>query len=61
MSSLFLLSDQQMASIKSYFPRPHGKPRVDDQRVIRVRSHLSTVHRKDLNQSNVAAMAMPAA
>ena len=34
MSHLFLLSDQQMARIKPYFPSPHGKPRVDDQRVI---------------------------
>ena len=34
MTNLFLLSDQQMARIKPYFPRPHGKPRVDDQRVI---------------------------
>ena len=31
---MFLLSDQQMARIKPYLPRPHGKPRVDDQRVI---------------------------
>lgn len=34
MSDLFLLSHQQMARIKPHFPRPHGKPRVDDQRVI---------------------------
>lgn len=34
MTNLFLLSDQQMARIEPYFPRPHGKPRVDDQRVI---------------------------
>ena len=33
MTNLFLLSDQQMARIKPRFPRPHGKPRVDGQRV----------------------------
>ena len=34
MTDLLLLSEQQMACIKPHFPRPHGKPRVDDQRVI---------------------------
>jgi transposase len=34
MTDLFLLSEPQMARIKPHFPRPHGKPRVDDRRVI---------------------------
>ena len=34
MTELFLLSEPQMARIEPYFPRPHGKPRVDDRRVI---------------------------
>ncbi|PZX10294.1 transposase [Palleronia aestuarii] len=33
MSDLFWLSDAQMARLKTYFPRSHGKPRVDDRRV----------------------------
>ena len=34
MSKLFLLSEPQMARISPHFPRSHGKPRVDDRRVI---------------------------
>ena len=34
MSDLFLLSEEQLNRIKPYFPYPHGKPRVDDLRVI---------------------------
>jgi transposase len=34
MSDLFWLSDAQMARLKPYFPKPHGKPRVDDRRVL---------------------------
>ena len=34
MTDLFLLSDQQMSRISPYFPRSHGKPRVDDRRVV---------------------------
>ncbi|MEO9781428.1 MAG: IS5/IS1182 family transposase, partial [Sedimentitalea sp.] len=30
MSDLFWLSDAQMARLKPYFPKSHGKPRVDD-------------------------------
>lgn len=35
MSNLYWLSDAQMARLKPFFPRSHGKPRVDDRRVIR--------------------------
>ncbi|MFV0293478.1 MAG: transposase [Paracoccus sp. (in: a-proteobacteria)] len=34
MSNLFWLTDAQMERLKSYFPKSHGKPRVDDQRVL---------------------------
>jgi putative transposase len=33
-SRLFLLSDVQMSRIRPHFPRSHGRPRVDDQRVV---------------------------
>ncbi len=34
MSNLFWLSDEQMERLKPFFPRSHGKPRVDDRRVL---------------------------
>ncbi len=34
MSDLFWLSDAQMARFEPYFPKSHGKPRVDDRRVL---------------------------
>jgi transposase len=34
MSDLFWLTDAQMARLKPYFPKSHGKPRVDDRRVL---------------------------
>lgn len=34
MAELFLLTKAQMRRIEPYFPRSHGKPRVDDRRVI---------------------------
>ena len=33
MSDPFWLSDVQMARLEPFFPKPHGKPRVDDKRV----------------------------
>lgn len=35
MSDLFWLSDAQMARLEPVFPKSHGKPRVDDRRVLR--------------------------
>ena len=35
MSDLFWLSDEQMARFQPDFPMSHGKPRVDDKRVLR--------------------------
>ncbi len=34
MSDLFWLSEAQMARLEPFFPRSHGKPRVDDRRVL---------------------------
>jgi len=34
MSDLFWLTDAQMARLEPFFPKLHGKPRVDDKRVL---------------------------
>ena len=34
MNEMFLLSERQMVRISPHFPRSHGRPRVDDRRVI---------------------------
>ncbi len=34
MSHLYWLTDEQMARLEPYSPRSHGKPRVDDRRVL---------------------------
>ena len=34
MSDLYCLTDEQMARLAPYFPKSHGKPRVDDKRVL---------------------------
>jgi len=34
MSDLYWLTDEQMARLQPYFPKSHGKPRVDDWRVL---------------------------
>jgi transposase len=34
MSNLFWLTEAQMARLQAFFPRSHGKPRVDDRRVL---------------------------
>ena len=34
MSELFWLSEAQMARLEPFFPKSHGKPRVDDRRVL---------------------------
>ncbi|MEM0982297.1 MAG: IS5/IS1182 family transposase, partial [Cyanobacteria bacterium P01_H01_bin.58] len=31
MSDLYWLSDEQMGKLSPLFPKPHGKPRVDDR------------------------------
>ncbi len=34
MGNLFWLSDEHMARLRPFFPRSHGRPRVDDRRVL---------------------------
>ena len=34
MSNLYWLTDAQMARLQPFFPKSHGKPRVDDLRVL---------------------------
>ena len=34
MSDLYWLTDEQMTRLEPYFPKSHGKPRVDDRRVL---------------------------
>ncbi|MDH0612669.1 MULTISPECIES: IS5 family transposase [unclassified Agrobacterium] len=34
MSDLYWLTDEQMARLAPFFPKSHGKPRVDDRRVL---------------------------
>ena len=34
MSDLYWLTDEQMTRFQPYFPKSHGKPRVDDRRVL---------------------------
>ena len=34
MSDLFWLTDEQMDRLRPFFPKRHGKPRVDDRRVL---------------------------
>ncbi len=34
MGNLFWLSDEQKSRLKPYFPKSHGRPRVDDKRVL---------------------------
>jgi Putative transposase of IS4/5 family (DUF4096) len=34
MSDLYWLTDEQMARLEPLFPKSHGRPRVDDRRVL---------------------------
>ncbi|KXV22870.1 transposase [Gluconobacter japonicus] len=34
MSDLFWLTDEQMERVRPFFPKSHGRPRVDDRRVL---------------------------
>ena len=34
MSNLYWLSEEQMARLEPFFPKSHGRPRVDDRRVL---------------------------
>jgi transposase len=45
MSDLYRLTEEQMARLRPYFPKSHGKPQVDDRRVL---SGIVFVNRKEL-------------
>jgi hypothetical protein len=49
MSDLYWLSDAQMARLRPHFPKSHGKPRVDDRRVL---SGIIFVNRNGCCQTN---------
>ncbi len=45
MSDLFWLTEEQIERLRPFFPRSHGKPRVDDRRVL---SGIVFVNRNEL-------------
>lgn len=45
MSDRYWLTDEQMARLAPYFPKSHGRPRVDDRRVL---SGIIVVNRNGL-------------
>ncbi|SFA84282.1 Transposase [Poseidonocella pacifica] len=49
MSNLFWLIDAQMARLKPYFPKSHGKPRHHDRRVL---SGMIFIYRNGLRWSD---------
>ena len=49
MSNLFWLTDEQMARLRPFFPKSHGKPRVDDRRVL---SGIIFINRNGLRWSD---------
>ena len=49
MSNLFWLTDVQMARLRPFFPKSHGKPRVDDRRVL---SGIIFINRNGLRWSD---------
>jgi transposase len=49
MSNLFWLTDEQMARLRPFFPKSHGKPRVDDRRLL---SGIIFINRNGLRWSD---------
>jgi transposase len=45
MSNLFWLRDAQMARLQPFCPKNHGKPRIDNRRVL---SGIIVINRNDL-------------
>ena len=56
MSDLFWLTDEQMARLQPFFPKSHGKPRVDDRRVL---SGIVFVNRNGLRWRDAPAVYGP--
>ena len=49
MSNLFWLTDEQMERLTPFFPKSHGKPRVDDRREL---SGINFINRNGLRWCN---------
>jgi len=49
MSNLFWLTDEQVVRLRPFFPKSHGKPRVDDRRVL---SGIIFINRNGLRWSD---------
>ncbi|WP_269220118.1 IS5 family transposase [Brevundimonas vesicularis] len=56
MSDLYWLTDEQMARLEPFFPKSHGKPRVDDRRVL---SGIIFVNRNGLRWRDAPAAYWP--
>lgn len=56
MSDLFWLTDEQMARLQPFFPKSHGKPRVDDRRVL---SGIIFINRNGLRWRDAPAVYGP--
>ena len=56
MSGLFWLTGAQMARLKPFFPKSHGKPRVDDKRVL---SGIIFINRIGLRWRDAPAASRP--
>ena len=56
MSDLYWLTDEQMVRLQPYFPKSHGKPRVDDCRVL---SGIVFVNRNGLRWRDAPAVYGP--
>ena len=56
MSDLFWLNDAQMAKLEPFFPKSHGKPRVDDKRVL---SGIIFINRNGLRWRDAPAVHGP--
>ena len=57
MSDLYWLTDEQMARLAPFFPRSHGRPRVNDRRVL---SGIIFVNRNGLRWRDAPAEYGPA-
>lgn len=57
MSDLFWLNDEQMARLEPFFPKSHGRPRVDDRRVL---SGIIFINRNGLRWRDAPAEYGPA-
>lgn len=56
MSTLFWITDAQMARLQPYFPKSHGKPRLDSRRVL---SGIIFINRNELRWSDVPREMLP--